>query len=256
MIIRFLGTHNKASLDTRLVSFVIDDILAIDAGNIVSDLSFAEQRCIKAILLSHGHYDHIRDIPAFAFNNTDRTTSIYGRSYTLKFLSSHLTDGLIYPKFTEKYGYVDRQVLEFFPLELYKVQNVEGYKVTAVPVNHPLEAVGFEITSLEGKRIFYTGDTGPGFSSVWQHVRPDHVIVELTLPNRLSEEARSSSHLCPETLKHELLEFRKIKGYLPPTYLVHLSPEFEKEIIEEASVVSQELSIPIRALAEGEKLII
>ena len=254
MIIRFLGTHNKASRDTRLVSLIIDDILAVDAGNIVSDLSFAEQRQIRAILLSHGHYDHIRDVPTFAFNNTDRTTSVYATSYTLEFLSSHLTDGLIYPKFTEKYGYVHRHVLEFCPLEPYTLQKVEGYDVTAVPVNHPLEAVGFEIASPDGKRIFYTGDTGPGLSPAWQHVRPDYLITELTLPNRLGEEARDSSHLCPETLKQELTEFRKIKGYLPPIYLVHLSPEYEQEIIEEAVVVSRALNIPIRAVAEGEKL--
>ena len=48
MIIRFLGTHNKAALDTRLVSFIIDDILIVDAGNIVSDLSFDEQKRIRA----------------------------------------------------------------------------------------------------------------------------------------------------------------------------------------------------------------
>jgi ribonuclease BN (tRNA processing enzyme) len=114
--------------------------------------------------------------------------------------------------------------------------------------------VGFEITSPEGKRVFYTGDTGPGLSSAWQHVSPDYLIAELTLPNRLGEEARASCHLCPEMLKQELLELRKIIGYLPPIYLVHLSPEYEQEIIEEAAVVSRELNIAIRALAEGEKL--
>ncbi len=254
MIIRFLGTHNKASVDKRLVSFVIDDVLVVDAGNIVSDLSFTEQRRIRAILLSHGHYDHIRDIPAFAFNNTDRATRVFATPYTLEILSSHLIDGLIYPKFTEKFGYIDRQILEFCPLELFTVQNVEGYEVTAAPVNHPLEAVGFEITSPEGKRVFYTGDTGPGFSSAWQHVHPDHLIAEMTFPNRLGEEALASGHLCPEMLKQELLEFRKIRGYLPSTYLVHLSPEFEQEIIEEAAAVSRELNITIRAIGEGEKL--
>ncbi|MBM3148769.1 MAG: MBL fold metallo-hydrolase [Chloroflexi bacterium] len=254
MIIRFLGTHNQASQDKRLISLLIDYILVVDAGNIVADLSFDEQRRIRAILLSHGHYDHIRDIPAYAFNNTVRTTSVYATPYTLEFLSSHLADGLIYPKFTEKYGYVDRQVLQFCPLEHYISQDIEGYRVTAVPVNHPLQAVGFEITSPKGKKVFYTGDTGPGLAAAWQHVSPDYLIIEVTLPNRLSEQAKASSHLCPDTLKQELLEFRKTKGYLPPTCLVHMSPEYEKEIIKEAAAVSRELRIPIRAMAEGDKL--
>lgn len=254
MILRFLGTHNETSLETRLASFIIDDILVVDAGNIVSDLSFAEQRRIRAILLSHGHYDHVRDIPAFAFNNTDRTTRVFATPHTLEILSSHLVDGLIYPKFTEKFGYIDKEALAFCPLELFSAQNIEGYEVTAVPVNHPLEGVGFEITSQNGKRIFYTGDTGPGISFIWQHVHPDCLIAEATLPNRFCKEAADCGHLCPETLKKELIEFRKIKGYLPETYLVHLTSRFEKDIREEAKIISQELDIPIRALSEGEKL--
>jgi hypothetical protein len=78
----------------------------------------------------------------------------------------------------------------------------------------------------------------------------------MTFPNHLGELARASEHLCPEMLKQELLEIQKIRGYLPPTYLVHLSPEYEKEIIEEVAGVSRELNIPVRALAEGEKLTI
>jgi phosphoribosyl 1,2-cyclic phosphodiesterase len=254
MIIKFLGTHSARSSDTQSVSFIVDDILAVDAGNIVSGLSFAEQGRIRAILLSHGHYDHIRDIPDFAFNNTDRTTRVFATPQTLDILSSHLMDGVIYPRFTEKFGYIDRPALELCPLELLTVRNIEGYEVMAVPVKHPIEAVGFEITSQKCKRIFYTGDTGPGLSSVWQHIRPAHLIIEVTLPNRFCKEAETCGHLCPEMLKKELLEFRKVRGYLPPTYLVHLNPKFEKDICEEAKMVSQELDIPIRALSEGESL--
>ena len=100
MIIRFLGTHNAESKNTRLVSFLIDDVLAVDAGSLVSELTFPEQRKIQAILLSHGHYDHIRAVPAFAFNNSDRTTKVIATPKTLEILSSHLIDGVVYPEFT------------------------------------------------------------------------------------------------------------------------------------------------------------
>ena len=102
MKLKFLGAHNSESKNTRLVSFLIDDILAVDAGSLASELSFSEQKKIKAILLSHGHYDHIRGVPAYAFNNTGKTTKIFATPQTLKFLSTHLIDGVIYPKFTEK----------------------------------------------------------------------------------------------------------------------------------------------------------
>jgi ribonuclease BN (tRNA processing enzyme) len=67
--IKFLGMHNAESKYTRLSSLLIDDILAVDTGSLTSELSFSEQEKIKAIIISHGHYDHIRDIPTFAFNN-------------------------------------------------------------------------------------------------------------------------------------------------------------------------------------------
>jgi len=50
--IKVLGAHNAESKHTRLTSLLIDDILAVDAGNLTSDLSFSEQGKIKAILLS------------------------------------------------------------------------------------------------------------------------------------------------------------------------------------------------------------
>ena len=52
MMIRFLGTHNAESRSTGLVSLLIDDVLAVDAGSLVSELTFPEQKKIKAIRTS------------------------------------------------------------------------------------------------------------------------------------------------------------------------------------------------------------
>jgi len=35
-----MGVHNAESKDTKLVSFLIDDVLAVDAGSFASELSF------------------------------------------------------------------------------------------------------------------------------------------------------------------------------------------------------------------------
>ena len=55
--------------NTKLLSLLIDDILVVDAGGLTSSLSFPEQRKLKAALLTHQHYDHIRDIPTVAMNS-------------------------------------------------------------------------------------------------------------------------------------------------------------------------------------------
>ncbi len=255
MIIRFLGTHNAESKDTKLASFVIDNVLAVDAGSLASELTLSEQEKIKAILLTHGHYDHIRGIPAFAFNNTDHTTKIYATSQTFKILSSHLVDGVIYPKFTKKIPFfLEKPSLKFIEIDPFETVNILGYKVLPLPVNHTIISVGFEITSKDGKKIFYTGDTGPGLSALWKHISPNLIILDLTFPNRLENRAINSKHLCPRLLKRELKELQRVMEYFPKVVITHLSPRDEEEIKKEVNEVSKELKIPIDIACEGDKI--
>ena len=65
MNIRILGAHNVESRTTRCISLLIDNTVAIDAGGLTSGLSISAQQRLKALLLTHQHYDHIRDIPDF-----------------------------------------------------------------------------------------------------------------------------------------------------------------------------------------------
>ena len=229
MKIRFLGTYNAESKYSKLVSLIIDDVIAVDAGSITSQLSFSEQDKIKAILLTHGHYDHIREVPAFAFNNACRTTEVFATKQTFEILSSHLVDGEIYPKFTEITPLCEETALEYVVVEPFIPVEFEGYQILAVPVNHPLNAVGFEITSKNGEKLFYTGDTGIGLSKVWERISPQHIIMEVTFPNELEYKARNSKHLCPKMLKKELIELKKNKGSVPNISLIHLTPKFKNE---------------------------
>jgi ribonuclease BN (tRNA processing enzyme) len=255
--IRFLGAHNAESKDTKLVSILIDDKIAVDAGSLSSELSFKEQKKIKAILLTHGHYDHIRGIPAFAFNNPDHTTKIFASSSTFRILSSHLVDGIIYPKFTEKIPFfLNKPSLEYIDIEAFIPINVEGYQVLPLPVNHTIPTVGFEITSKDGKKIFFTGDTGPGLSALWTHISPDLIIVDTTFPNSLENRAINAAHLCPKLLKKELIELSHINGKYPKISLIHLSPKFEEDIRKEVDVVAKELNISIDIASEGGEIII
>jgi cAMP phosphodiesterase len=255
MEIRVLGAHNVESANTRMLSLLIDDTLVVDAGALTSVLSFDEQKAVNSILLTHCHYDHIRDVAAIAINTSyfERTIRVYSLPATLDVIHEYILNGVIYPRFTEMPN-PDNPPLRFCPLEIGKVEEVDGYKVLPVHVNHGEHAVGYQITSADGKSFFYSGDTGPGLGQCWEHVSPQLIIIDVTLPNGLAKHGVSTGHLTPRLLAEELAGFKKIKNYLPKVVAVHVMPMFEDEIREEMAKVSEELGANITLGYEGLRL--
>jgi ribonuclease BN (tRNA processing enzyme) len=254
MKIRFLGAHNCESLETRLVSLLVDDVLALDAGGLTSGLSFSAQLQLKAILLTHQHFDHIRDIPTLAMNFYLRRASIniYSIPPVFDDLKTYLLNDKLYPNFLERPA--RQPTLRFTALEPLKPVQIEGYSILAVPVSHSVPTVGYQITSHDGKALFFTGDTGPGLAGCWQQVSPQLLITEVTASNRLDDFMRESGHLTPNLLKQELIAFRRLKGYLPKVATVHMNPDTEAEIARELAAVAEELPATITLAHEGMEL--
>jgi len=254
MNIQVLGAHNCESQNSRFISLLIDDILVIDAGGLTSSLSFAAQQKIKAILLTHQHYDHIRDVPAIAMNFylCGATINIYSTQPVYNALTTYLLDGKLYPKFLEQPQ--ENPTIKFSLIKPYKIEQIEGYSVLAVKVNHAVPTVGYQITSSDGKILFYTGDTGPGLAGCWEQVSPQLLITEVTATNKYEEFAKESGHLTPSLLRQELTSFQGIKGYLPQVVVVHMNPELEREIETEIAAVAQALNNSITLAYEGMQL--
>jgi ribonuclease BN (tRNA processing enzyme) len=254
MEIRVLGAHNLESASSKFTSLLIDDVLAVDVGALTSSLSFSEQEKVSHILLTHCHYDHIRDIAAIAINisHFEKNIHVYSQASTLNAITEHILNGVIYPDFTRIPA--ANPPLKLCPLEPHKVEVIDSYKVLAVPVNHGVPTVGYQITSGEGKSFFYSGDTGPGLSSCWEHISPQLLFIDVTLPNRLEEHAVSSGHLTPRLLGEELAEFKRIRGYLPQVMVIHYSPVFEGEIKAESERVAKDTGADISMSYEGMRL--
>jgi ribonuclease BN (tRNA processing enzyme) len=254
--IRILGAHNCESANSKMVSLLVDDILAIDAGSLTSSLSFECQAKLKAILLTHAHYDHVRDIPAVALNlfSLGKTIIIYSTKNTRDVISGSLLNGEIYPDFTRLPE--TRPAVRFSNIEPYKPYDIEGFSVIAVPVNHGDVAVGYQVMSPEGRKVFFAADTGLGLTGCWDYVSPELLLIEVTFPNRLKESALNSKHLTPMMLESELTYFRQAKGYLPSVVVVHMDPKVEQEIKDEIEEVSKNHNIPISLAYEGMELML
>jgi len=254
MNIQVLGAHNCESQSSKLVSLLIDDALVIDAGGLTSSLSFPAQQKLKAILLTHQHYDHIRDIPAIAMNFflREATINIYSILPVYNALATHLLSDELYPNFLERPE--GNPTIKFTIIEPCKTEYIEGYSILATEVNHPIPTVGYQVTSPDGKIVFYTGDTGPGLAGCWEYVSPQLLIIEVTVPDKYEEFARKTGHLIPSLLKQELISFRELKGYLPRVVVVHMDPRFEKEIEAEITAVAEALDNSINLAYEGMQL--
>ena len=114
--------------------------------------------------------------------------------------------------------------------------------------------MGFEISAKNGKKLFFTGDTGHDLSSLWKKISPDVLIIEATFPNSKEQIAIDAQHLCPKMLHKELQDFHKIKGYFPRVILTHLCPKLEEEIRKDIKKVTKDLDLPIEIAVEGQQI--
>jgi ribonuclease BN (tRNA processing enzyme) len=245
--IQILGAHQFELKGARLTSLLIDGTLAIDAGGITSALSLAQQKKIKTVLLTHHHFDHTRDLVTLAANAGyywQGQLEVYALRYTLDVVTTCLLDGKMYVNFLE-YPSKEEPSLLLEAIEPYNRKAIAGYYVLALPAKHSVPAVGYQITSSDGKSLFYTGDTTVGISDCWRHISPQLLITEVTGPNERGDWLEKVGHFSARLLKEELTQFRQLKGYLPRVIVIHIGNPNEQQIKEEVGQLAQELEADI-----------
>ena len=254
MELEILGAHQCESLNSKLVSLLVDKVVAIDAGSLTSSLTLSDQQRVKAIFITHQHFDHIRDLATFGINAYWRgPINVYALDSVLDVISIHLLNDVVYPDFRYK-PLPDKPAFRFCPVEPGKEVVIEGYRVLPLSIEHGVPAVGYWITSPDKKSVFYTGDTGGDCSSCWEVISPDLLVIETCMSNSYESIAQQSGHLSPRLLKEELADFKRLRGYLPPVVVVHMILSIEDEIREEVAQVAKELGADITLGYEGMKI--
>ena len=201
-------------------------------------------------LITHQHYDHIRDIPAIAINRFFRNLpiGIFSTQSVYDTLVSQFLNGQTYPNFFEFPA--TSLSLRFTAVEPYRATQIGGYSTLPVPVSHGDAALGYQVTSPDGKTLFYSGDTGAGLSDCWGHISPQLLIIEVTAPSSEQDFATQSEHLTPAMLAEELRNLRELNDYLPEIVVVHMNTQLEAEIVAEiAEVVGDNVGV---AVARGD----
>ena len=224
---------------------LVDGVLALDAGSVSSGLSLEEQNNVRAILLTHRHFDHVRDLLTLGLATMDSaaTIDIYGLEETLRDVREYLVNGKLYPDFARTPS-VSNPKYRFQPIEPYREESILDYRVMPVPVPHGPPSVGYMVNR-DGAGLFYTGDAGRGLAASLVDVAPDLLIVETTFSNRWKAKASEQGHMTPRVLEQELASFSQNKGYLPRVLAVHMHPAMEADIRSELRQVAQQLNLDL-----------
>ena len=252
MKVEILGAHNTETDIARLPALLVDDVAALDAGGLTSSLPLERQHGIKAVLLTHHHFDHTRDLIMLGANDTapSSTVDVYGLRDTLEVVYMYLLDGKLYKDYTA-WPSLEAPRLRLKPIAPLQKFIVQGLTIMPVAVSHSAPAVGYQVTSAEGRSIFYVGDTGTGLSECWEHISPDVLLVEVTGLNRMGDAMTKLRHLTPRMLVDELVKFREAKGHLPRVIATHIPVIYEEELRDELAEVGKELEMEMEVAYEG-----
>ena len=250
MQVRVLGAHNLETRETRHTCLLIDGVLGLDAGSLVSALTPAELSKVRAVLLTHQHFDHIRDVPSLGLATLDESAHIdvYGLPETLDSVRSHLMDGVVYPDLTEGLNEAAPKY-RFQPVKPEATATVLGYAVTALPVPHPVPAVGYIVRAPIGHCVAYTGDTGGNIGAVLHGnngaATPEVLFVDVTFPDRLEKRAKITGHLTPGLLGAQLRKAGSSVARLPRIVPVHLSMSHRDEVRRELTELGAVLGVSL-----------
>ncbi len=239
MELRVIGCHGGETPKHRTSAFVLDSLLAIDAGSLTSGLELDEQVALEAVLVSHAHFDHIRDLATIADNRCQAAAKpliVAGTSFTIRALREHFFNDIVWPDFS-KIPPGEDPTIRFLELDLERPTVVAGHTVRAIAVSHTIDSAGFVIEGPSGT-IAYSGDTGPT-DRLWEVLNEINdlraILMEVSFPNREQRIATLSGHHTPQTLALELGKYRAPKDL--PTLLYHIKPVFQAEVERECAAL-------------------
>ncbi|MDP2728447.1 MAG: MBL fold metallo-hydrolase [Dehalococcoidia bacterium] len=256
MEIWILGAHQGESDRYRFFSLMLSESLALDAGSIASGLSWEAQAKVRSLLLTHAHFDHVKDLNVLGFNHFNRGLhlDVYCLPVVRDAIRNHMFNRDVWLDLSAR-PTPENPTVTFYEVDPYRTFTLEGFEITPIPSIHTVPAVGYRV-SREGRSFYYTSDTGPGNVAQWAKAAPDLLITEVTYDSSMDRLAVEVSHLTPNRLKMELVSLKEALGRIPRVLVVHVNPVYEKEIARELAEVARELGSDITLAYEGMKVIV
>jgi ribonuclease BN (tRNA processing enzyme) len=216
-----------------LITYLLNDTVAIDAGSLGLYGSPRRQAEIKHVLISHTHIDHTATLPIFienAYEAHAECVTIHGSDHVLDSLRKDMFNGRTWPDFVAL-SEGDVRLLRLERLEPGEPVEIDGLKITPIPVNHVVPTLGFLIED-DHSTVVIASDTAPT-DLLWRRAneapRLDAVFLEAAFPNAMASLANISKHLTPDLFGHEIGKLNR-----PTTVVaVHIKARFRDQIVAE-----------------------
>jgi ribonuclease BN (tRNA processing enzyme) len=235
--LRVIGCHGGETPKHRTSAFVLNDRLAIDAGSLTSGMDLNAQCALEAVLVSHAHLDHVRDLATIADNRLQNACAplvIAGTKATLGILKKHFFNNLLWPDFS-RLPNSRKPAIRYLEIKPEVPVKIVGYEVRAIRVSHTIDCCGFMVRGKDGT-LAYSGDTGPT-NRLWQVLNETEglkaLLMEVSFPNGESRLAHASGHHTPETLARDMDKLEKRRDL--PTLLYHIKPSFQATVERECA---------------------
>jgi len=203
---------------------LLDHDVLIDAGTGVGDLSLSELSLIDHVFVTHSHLDHIACIPLMMDSvgfMRDKPLTVHATEATLEIIREHVFNWKIWPDFTQIPN-ARQPFMRYQAIQLGQAVELEARRIIALPANHVVPAVGFQIDGGETSLVF-SGDTTTN-DAMWDAINRignlRYLIVETAFSNAEKELAILSKHFCPSMLAEDLLKLKLD----PEIYITHLKP--------------------------------
>jgi ribonuclease BN (tRNA processing enzyme) len=232
--LQVLGCHGGELPTCRTTCFLVDDVLALDAGALTGTLDLERLCKVDHILVGHSHFDHVKDLPLLAdlvIGRRDKPVTIHASRECARALRENMFNDALWPDFTRIPSRKD-PVLKIRTFRAGSTFDVGPYRVRSIPVSHPVESCGFVISDGEST-LAMSGDTGPT-ERLWKVLNQTEnlkaLLLETSFPNAMQALADVSGHLTPRTLTSELTKFRRngaevLLYHLKPAYVAQLKRE-------------------------------
>lgn len=222
----------------RTTSLLVDNDILIDAGTGLGDVSLAELMLIDHIFITHSHLDHVCSIP-FLVDTVggmrNKPLIVHATEPTLEIIRNHIFNWSIWPDFTQV-PTPSKPFMRYETMQLGETVELKGRKITSLPANHVVPAVGFQVDSGQASLVF-TGDTtthDPLWKVVNKITNLRYLIIETAFCNRERELAVAAKHFCPSLLAEELPKLERSAEI----FITHLKPgeiELTMQEVEECA---------------------